>query len=99
MLDAQNDTNPNAIALRTGDKQLLGYVPDYLVIDVAKLVEHQVPLEISVEQVNPQPAPLHHRLLCRLDGHWPEHLVPFQGERFQPIEEERGAAAHTGQTL
>src|SRR5690606_27364021 len=68
MLDFQNAYNPRAIALRTEDQHLLGYMPDYLVSDIDALRRMGEPIEISVERVNPRPAPRHHRLLCRLQA-------------------------------
>jgi hypothetical protein len=85
MLDAQNAVNPNAVALRTEDRYLLGYVPDYLLTDVKALLVEQAPLEIRVERVNLAPAPVHQRLLCRLEAQSPPGFVPFQDERFRPI--------------
>jgi hypothetical protein len=85
MLDAQNAANPGAVALRTEDRYLLGYVPDYLLPDVEQLVTQKIPLDIRVARANPS-APLHHRLLCSLEARWPEKFVPFQGEQFEPLE-------------
>jgi hypothetical protein len=77
--------------------QLLGYVPDYLAADLAQLVDHEAPRSVFVEQVNLPPASLHHRLLCRLDAGWPDGSVPFQGDRFQPLEPQPAPAAQAGQ--
>jgi hypothetical protein len=85
MLDAQNAANPNAVALRTEDRYLLGYVPDYLLTDVGQLVERRAPTEFRVERVNLSPAPVHHRLLCRLEARAPQGFAPFQDDRFRPI--------------
>jgi hypothetical protein len=90
MLDAQNSVNPRAIALRSGDMQLLGFVPDYLLVDVSRLIACAVPIDITVEKLNPPPAPRHHRLLCRVATPWPDRFVPFDHERFQPIEPDDG---------
>ncbi|CAN91428.1 MULTISPECIES: HIRAN domain-containing protein [Sorangium] len=85
MLDAQNESNPNAVALRSADKCLLGYIPDYLVPDIAKLIDYRVSMDVFVDRVNLPPAPLHHRVLGRLEARWPDGFVPFQGEQFQPL--------------
>ena len=95
MLDVQNETTPEAVALRTSDKHLLGYVPDFLVAEAARLIE--VPMNVLVEQVNLPPAPLHHRLLCRIEARWPAEIVPFQGERFQPLEAQDATVMQAGQ--
>jgi hypothetical protein len=86
MLDAQNESNPGAVALRSADKCLLGYIPDYLVTDAATFIAREVPMNVYTERVNRPPAPLHHRVLCRLEARWPDDFVPFQDERFQPID-------------
>ncbi len=85
MLDFQNSYNQDAVALRTEDNYLLGYMPDYLVEDVARLRERDEPLAVLVHRVNPPPAPQGHRLLCRLQARWPADHKPFTDERFQPI--------------
>lgn len=85
MLDFQNPQNQCAVALRTGDNHLLGYMPDYLVEDVTRLRERDEPLTVLVDRVNPPPAPQGHRLLCRLQARWPADHKPFSDERFQPI--------------
>jgi hypothetical protein len=85
MLDFQNVYNQQAVALRTEDNYLLGYMPDYLVEDVALLRERAEPLTVLVDRVNRPPAPQGHRLLCRLQARWPANQQPFSDERFQPI--------------
>jgi hypothetical protein len=92
MLDAQNEANPNAVALRTEDRYLVGYLPDYLITDIVELVARRAPMDVRVERVNLPPAPVHYRLLCRLTAAWPEGFEPFAGERFEPLvaEEVRG---------
>ena len=37
-----------------------------------------------VERVNPPPAGVHHRLLCRVEGCWPAGYIPFSTEDYQP---------------
>jgi hypothetical protein len=84
MLDFQNPKNPRAIALRTEDLCMLGYIPDYLVDDADDLRKADQSIELFVERVNLPPAPRDHRVLCRLQATWPRDRVPFTGERFQP---------------
>lgn len=85
LLDFQNLHNHDAVALRTEDSYLLGYMPDYLVEDVTLLRQRGELLSVFVDRVNPPPAPQGHRLLCRLQARWPADLQPFSDERFQPI--------------
>lgn len=85
LLDFQNLHNHEAVALRTDDNYLLGYMPDYLVEDVTLLRQRGELLSVCVDRVNPPPAPQGHRLLCRLQAKWPAGHQPFSDERFQPI--------------
>lgn len=88
MGDCQNPVDPQAIALRTEDRVIVGYVPGYLLQDAWALVENCGRLEIRVSRVNPPPAPLQHRLLCRLDACWPDDFQPFFESRYEPISDE-----------
>jgi hypothetical protein len=94
MLDIQNPYNHRAITLRTADPgpHLLGYLPDYLVEDLAWLHAQNRVFEVVVDRVNPPPAPRRHRLLCCLKARWPEERLPFSDERFQPIVSDTPAA-------
>lgn len=85
MLDAQNEVNPNAVALRTEDRCLVGYLPDYLATDIVELVARRKPMQVHVEHVNPPPVPLHYRLFCRLTAAWPQGFEPLRGKRFSPL--------------
>lgn len=85
MRDVQNEHNPGALLLRSEDKVSLGYVPDLLVDDLARLEFTPDNPVITVARVNPPPSPVQHRLLCHLRGRWPEGLEPFASERFAPL--------------
>lgn len=85
MLDRQNEFDPLAVALRTEDNYLLGYLPFYFVEDMAQLVDKGVALSILVERVNLPPAPLHHRILCRMQGEWVDQFTPFSSPRYRSI--------------
>jgi hypothetical protein len=88
MRDVQNVVNPRALLLRTEDTVNLGYVPDLLVDDLAGLDLSSDNFEVTVAQVNPSPAPVQHRVLCRLQVGWPNGVQPFMSERFKPIPSE-----------
>lgn len=87
--DFQNDWNPKAIAVRSEDKQMLGYLPDYLCGDLTTILDSRrgMKVQITVEKVNPAPAPIHHRLLCHLTAEAPEGFHPFSDDQFLPIVE------------
>jgi len=86
MWDVQNPVDPQAAALRTADNHLVGYMPAYLTRDVWKLNRECGTLDVFVERVNPPPAEVHHRLLCRVVACWPDRFRPFDDEVFQPME-------------
>ena len=70
MLDVQNPKDPKAVALRTAettenDVQLVGYLPRYLCADYSQMFSEGVLPTITVERVNPAPAPVQFRLLCK----------------------------------
>src|SRR5271157_5444756 len=83
--DAQNELDPTALAVRTRDYVLLGYLPACLSREMCELLSSLPPPQVFVVQVNPPPAGVHHRLLCRVDGCWPEGYIPFSTVDYQPI--------------
>ena len=83
--DAQNDIDPTAIAVRTKDCAFLGYLPAYLTRDVWELSTSCPSCHLFVERVNPAPAGVHHRLLCRVEGCWPPGFIPFTTDGYQPV--------------
>ncbi len=85
MRDCQNQVDQEAIAVRTDDRMLVGYMPGYLLEDAHQLAEACSYLAIFVDRVNPPPAPLEHRLLCRFEGCWPDGFIPFSTCRYQPV--------------
>jgi len=91
MKDFQNPHDELALALRTsdnfvGDKYLVGYFPRYLRSDILKLMGYPDNLPaVTVERVNPPPAPVQFRVLCRLEMAWPHGFQPFSGPEFQPV--------------
>jgi len=83
--DAQNELDPTSLAVRTRDYVLLGYLPAYLSREMCELLSSLPQPQVFVVQVNPPPAGVHHRLLCRVDGCWPEGYIPFSTVDYQPI--------------
>lgn len=89
--DFQNELDCRALLLRTREdtddgRHIVGYCPSYLLDDAFDLIvrcEFQ-PL-VTVEKINPPPAPIQMRLLCKLDGCWPDGFAPFSGEAYKPI--------------
>jgi hypothetical protein len=85
MFDVQNEYDRSAIAVRAEDGVLIGYLPAYLTEEVRKLLSECAQIRAFVERVNPPPAGVHHRLLCRVEGCWPAGYIPFSTEDYQPI--------------
>lgn len=94
MWDLQNPYDPCALALRTngatmGDRVIVGYCPRYLTQDWFNLLLEcdAGEAKVRVERLNPAPAPLEFRLLCRLTGCWPPEFQPCCGEQYLPVVE------------
>ena len=86
--DAQNEVDPNAVAVRTRDFAMLGYLPAYLTRDVRRINAECFECSARVERVNPPPAGVHHRLLCRVEGCWPKGFAPYDADEFRPLHPE-----------
>lgn len=85
MWDMQNQADHTALALRTLDRYIIGYVPRYLLDDSWGLVNNCSWMDVTVSQVNPPPAPIQQRLLCRLLACWPTDYRPCASEEYEPI--------------
>jgi hypothetical protein len=84
--DCQNPVDPAAMLLRTNDCVIVGFLPGYLLEDARRLADGCGTIEFEVAQVNPPPAPLSQRLLCKMSACWPdESFVPFSSAAYQPI--------------
>lgn len=86
MHDFQNPHAGHALAVRTEKQALVGYLPDYLALELARLgASTDAALAVTVERVNLPPAPSSHRLLCRVT--LPEQLGArmFRGDPYAPI--------------
>lgn len=85
MHDCQNSADNRALALRTEDRVIVGYFPRYLLDDAFELLRSCLVVEVFVARVNPAPAPLQQRLLCRLEACWPLGFRPYCGPQYRPI--------------
>jgi hypothetical protein len=91
MWDFQNAHDPDALAVRTsetypGDMHILGYCPRYLRGEILRLMSKRGnPPFMSVERVNPAPAPVQFRVLCRLRMKWEDEFEPFSDSEYEPI--------------
>lgn len=78
-----NARNPEAIIVATPTGVPLGYVPDLLVHDLQTLPLEAV--KVSVLRINPVGAPMHTRLLARLQAVASEAVTFFADERWAPL--------------
>jgi len=92
--DVQNEHDPNACLLRTverhkKDMHLMGYLPRYLAREMSRISpEHRTASKIEVVRVNPSPAPIHFRILCRLAFPSSSTYQPFDDEVYDPLSEQ-----------
>ncbi len=95
LLVLRDEQNPHAVhakLLRTDGTELVGYLPDYLAQELDRRENATIQdLRVTVEKVNPPPAPVHHRLLCRVDFPTADSL--FKGDDYAPIGEGAASAA------
>lgn len=89
--DFQNDKDRQALVLRSpesfdGDMHLLGYCPRYLFADTFdSMVRNEDWPRITIEQVNPPPAPVRFRIFCRVEIRLEGGIEPFSSDQFQPF--------------
>jgi hypothetical protein len=83
--DFQNPADQGALALRTEDRVIVGYMPRYLLGDAFTLLQSCNVVECYVARVNPPSSPLQQRLLCRLEACWPPEYRPFCTDEYKPL--------------
>ena len=90
MPDPMNPVDPDAVAVRPMEGEfetiLIGYVPRYLAIDIACLMQkcRDQLRSLTVVRVNLD-APSQQRLLCELRTCWPSGFAPCHGDAYDPI--------------
>lgn len=85
MHDLQNLEDPKAILLRTDGNCPVGFLPRFLLSDTWALLDAGQEVQVYVERVNPQPAPIQQRILCRMKARRPEDFQPFSDETYDPV--------------
>jgi hypothetical protein len=83
MRDEQNPHGAHARLLRTDGTRVVGFLPDYLALELEEEGVESSQLTVTVERVNPAPALVQQRLLCRVEYFGDRKL--FTGEKYQPI--------------
>ena len=80
-----NPVSPLAIVVDREAGGRLGWVPATLTEDLDVLIRGGSDLAVYAERRNLPPAPVHERLLCRLEAPAVEGFLPFSGSAYQPI--------------
>ena len=87
-LDVQNQHDELAISLRTGTPPtIVGYCPRYLARDFRQILapaDDPTEVEVRVQRVNVD-APLQLRMLCSIEGSWPEDFEPCSDGAYTPL--------------
>ncbi|MCY7348374.1 MAG: hypothetical protein LH614_19435, partial [Pyrinomonadaceae bacterium] len=81
----QNPFDKNALQLQTRDNHIVGYCPSYLLDEMSKIVENKAEIEVCVERVNDDNAPLQFRFLCRLIIPQTANYPPFSSQNYEPM--------------
>ena len=84
MHDLQNPADRDALTLRTEDYCCVGFLPRYLLPDFWELVRTDVAIEVTVEKLNPPPAPIQQRILCKLQAVPEEDFQPCSSDVYKP---------------
>lgn len=82
--DFQNPFEENALLLHTRDNHIVGYCPSYLLDDMNEMRRNKE-IEVCVERVNDESAPLQFRLLCRLLFPQMQNYRPFATGNYAPV--------------
>jgi hypothetical protein len=89
--DFQNPFESDALQLHTRDNHIVGYCPSYLLDDMNEMRRYK-DIEVCVERVNNESAPLQFRLLCRLIFPQMQNYRPFAVGSYEPVVSEIAAA-------
>lgn len=76
--EPDNPKNELAIQVATGERRILGWVPN-LLLDYVYTVRRFSDPQLVVEHVNPVTVPYHLRLRVRIEGYAPRGYRPFRG--------------------
>lgn len=85
MHDYQNPVDQEALVLRTEDYCCVGFLPRYLLHDCWKLVRQEKAIKVIIEKLNPPPAPVQQRILCKMETTRPKDFKPCSSRDYQPF--------------
>ena len=83
--EPENPRNMHAQLIEDAAGRPIGYLPNYLADELARLEAHPDELSLTVLKVNPPPGPVHHRLLCTFSCTLELGSSLFRGPMFDPI--------------
>ena len=84
-LELTNPATGLAFQIQTEDYHMIGWTPRYLVHDLAMTMEEtRANYEARVVRINPQSAPINHRVLIEMSGRWDKH-EPMSSDDFKPL--------------
>ncbi len=83
--DRENRVNRLALVLANAVGERFAYVPDYLANEMGRVGVDAASMVVSVDRINGDPVPVHHRVLCRF--YFPAELGRelFTGDDYRPI--------------
>jgi hypothetical protein len=82
--EPENEKNPQAIVVMGAPQVPVGWVPDLIVEDLQRLMEH-ANVMVTVDHINGPDAPWHLRVLARLRAAPAPGFRFFTGERWEPL--------------
>jgi hypothetical protein len=81
-----NPENPQALLIDAAADEPVGYVPDWMLDVVHRLVEADPAYELVAERTSGPDTPSHLRLLCRLRAHLPSGASLFADPDFEYVD-------------
>lgn len=85
MHDLQNPVDNEALILRTEDYCCVGFLPRYLLADCWELLKGSDAIKVFIEKLNPPPAPIQQRILCRMEANTKEDFQPCSSNIYRPF--------------
>ncbi|MBW7988953.1 MAG: DNA-binding protein [Planctomycetes bacterium] len=85
MHDLQNPVDNEALILRTEDYCCVGFLPRYLLPDCWEFLKGSDAIKVFIEKLNPPPAPIQQRILCRMEANTKEGFQPCSSYIYGPF--------------
>ena len=85
LADFQDPADLDALAIRTHENHLLGWVPRVYCADLHELRRRGQEIDLTVEHVNPGAAPSWSGVMCRVEAPWPEGYPALSAPEYEPL--------------